>query len=39
MIWHFSPADCSVIEEMPENYQDFIDRMDSVVEACMRRRT
>ena len=38
MIWHFSPADCSVIEDMPENYQDYIDRMDSAVEAYMKRQ-
>ena len=29
MIWHFSPADSSVIANMPENYQDYIDRIDS----------
>ena len=38
MIWHFSPADGSVIAEMPENYQDYIDRMDSAVEAYMKRQ-
>ena len=37
MIWHFSPADSSVIADMPENYQDYIDRIDSAVEAYMRR--
>ena len=37
MIWHFSPADSSVIADMPENYQDYIDRMDIAVEAYMRR--
>ena len=37
MIWHFSPADSSVIANMPENYDDYIVRMDSAVEAYMRR--
>ena len=37
MIWHFSPTDSSVIANMPENYDDYIERMDSAVEAYMRR--
>ena len=37
MIWHFSPTDNSVIANMPENYDDYIERMDSAVEAYMRR--
>ena len=37
MIWHFSPTDSSVIVNMPENYDDYIERMDSAVEAYMRR--
>ena len=37
IIWHFSPADSSVIANMPENYDDYIERMDSAVEAYMRR--
>ena len=37
MIWHFSSTDSSVIANMPENYDDYIERMDSAVEAYMRR--
>ena len=37
MIWHFSSADSSIIANMPENYDDYIERMDSAVEAYMRR--
>ena len=37
IIWHFSPTDSSVIANMPENYDDYIERMDSVVEAYIRR--
>ena len=37
MIWHFSPTDSSIIANMPENYDDYIERMDSAVEAYMRR--
>ena len=37
IIWHFSPTDSSVIANMPENYDDYIERMDSAVEAYMRR--
>ena len=37
MIWHFSPTDSSVIANMPENYDDYIERMDCAVEAYMRR--
>ena len=37
MIWHFSPTDSSVIANMPENYDDYIERMDNAVEAYMRR--
>ena len=37
MIWHFSPTDNSVIANMQENYDDYIERMDSAVEAYMRR--
>ena len=37
MIWHFSPTDNSVIANMPENYDDYIERMDCAVEAYMRR--
>ena len=37
MIWHFSSTDRSVIPNMPENYDDYIERMDSAVEAYMRR--
>ena len=37
MIWHFSPTDSSVIANMPENYDDYIERMDCAVEAYIRR--
>lgn len=37
MIWHFSSADSSIIANMPENYDDYIERMDCAVEAYMRR--
>ena len=37
MIWHFASTDSSVIANMPENYDDYIERMDSAVEAYMRR--
>lgn len=37
MIWHFSPTDSSVIANMPENYDDYIERMDCAVEAYMCR--
>ena len=37
MIWHFSPTDSSVIANLPENYDDYIERMDCAVEAYMRR--
>ena len=37
MIWHFSLADSSVIANMPENYDDYIERMDCAVEAYIRR--
>ena len=37
IIWHFSPTDSSVIANMPENYDDYIERMDSAIEAYMRR--
>lgn len=37
MIWHFSSTDSSVIANMPENYDDYIERMDCAVEAYMRR--
>ena len=37
MMWHFLPTDSSVIANMPENYDDYIERMGSAVEAYMRR--
>jgi len=33
MIYHFSPYDLAVMDNFPENYNDYIERLDLAVRA------
>jgi thiamine pyrophosphate-dependent acetolactate synthase large subunit-like protein len=31
IIWHFDKNDCSVLDDFPDNYTDYIERLDAAV--------